>query len=227
MKNKNMALVVLSGGMDSVTTLYKALEDSAVIGAVHFHYGQKHDIERECAEYHTKKLGIELYDLSAEAFSQIGDSALLKGGDSCVNNAHPTLAHLPASFVPGRNLIFLTYAAALAMKLGATEIWTGVCQTDYSGYPDCRQTSVNALANAIQRGMDFPDLEIVTPLMHLNKAQTFALAKELGVLRDVREHTHTCYNGDHETYNEWGYGCGNCDACRIRSNGYLEFISNL
>ena len=226
--SKPKSLVVLSGGQDSVTTLYAAARETEVVGAVHFRYGQKHAIERECAEFHIELMmlaenrRIEFFEIDVPAFEQIGHSALLKnGGDVC--ESHPTLSHLPASFVPGRNLIFLTLAAAQAMKIGATQIWTGVCQEDYSGYPDCRKGAVLTLESAIRQGMDFPDLEIKTPLMYLTKAQTFALAEELGVLSDIIQFTHTCYNGVREELHEWGYGCGECPACQVRKAGWEQF----
>lgn len=224
---KPKSIIVLSGGQDSVTTFYQALVQTVVVGAVHFNYGQRHAIERECARHHSDKVGVPLQVIDVPAFAQLGDSALVNDayGDSHgdVNAPHARLAHLPASFVPGRNLIFLTLAAALAMKLGATQIWTGVCQEDYSGYPDCRAGTILNLEVALQMGLDFPDLEIVTPLMNLTKAQTFALAEELGILGEIIEHTHTCYNGDHSTFHDFGYGCGECPACEVRKNGFAQF----
>jgi 7-cyano-7-deazaguanine synthase len=217
------SIVVLSGGQDSVTTAYLAAQESEVIGAVHFAYGQKHAIERECAQRAATRLAIELTVIDVPAFTQIGHSALLEGAGS-VNEAHPTLKHLPASFVPGRNLIFLTLAAALAMKLGAPRIYTGVCEEDYSGYPDCRDSAIRCLEITIQAGMDFPELEIVTPLMKRSKAATFAIAESLGVLDEIIEHTHTCYVGDHQTRHEWGYGCGTCPSCEVRAKGYTAYI---
>ncbi len=221
--NKPKSIVVLSGGQDSVTTLYAALRLSEVVGAVHFQYGQKHAVERDFALYHAAKVGVLLEVVDVPAFAQIGDSALLLDGYGDVCQSHPRLSHLPASFVPGRNLIFLTFAAALAMKMNATQIWTGVCQEDYAGYPDCRQSTMLALQFALQVGMDFSDLEIVTPLMNLTKAQTFVLADELGVLDDIRHRTHTCYNGDHVNSHPWGFGCGSCPACATRARGWEEF----
>lgn len=220
---KHNSLIVLSGGQDSVTTLYKAARETNIVGAVHFRYGQKHAIETECAQFHARKLGVELHEIDVPAFAQIGHSALLQNGGGNVNEAHPTLSHLPASFVPGRNLIFLTLAAALAMKLGATQIWTGVCEEDYAGYPDCRQSTLDALEKSIRIGMDFPDLCIVAPLIAKTKARTFALAEKLGVLDTIINFTHTCYNGNHETFHDWGYGCGQCPACQTRAAGWEQF----
>lgn len=229
MSDKPKSIVVLSGGQDSVTTLYQALRDTQVIGAVHFRYGQKHAVEIDCAGWHARQTKTPFHVLDVPSFEQIGNSALLLDayGDETgdVGAAHPTLSHLPASFVPGRNLVFLTLAAALAMKKGAAQIWTGVCQTDFSGYPDCREQTMLRLQDTLQIGMDFHELEIVTPLMHLTKAQTFDLAQSLGVLDDVLERTHTCYNGDHSTRHDWGYGCAKCPACQVRENGWKQFTA--
>lgn len=220
------SIVVLSGGQDSATTLFQAQRDSEVVGAIFFDYGQKHAVEGGCAASVASIAGVPLFKTSVPSLQDIGDSALIAGAAQIdVNLSHRTVSHLPASFVPGRNLVFLTLAAAYAMKMGATQVYTGVCETDYSGYPDCRDLTISALEMALQLGMDFPDLEIVTPLMHLSKAQTFALAKDLGVLDIIIEGTHTCYEGDRETRNEWGYGCGRCPACQMRANGWDEFVA--
>lgn len=219
------SIVVLSGGQDSTTTLAYAATRSQVVGLIHFDYGQRHAVERQCAEYWASRFGLELCVIPISSLSALGNSALVDGGD--VSAAHPTLAHLPASFVPGRNLVFLTLAAAYAMKQGATQVYTGVCQEDYSGYPDCRQDTIDALEQAVQLGMDFPELELCTPIMNVTKAQTFALAADLGVLEDVLEHSHTCYNGDHSNRHEWGYGCGACPACSVRANGWDAYRASL
>jgi 7-cyano-7-deazaguanine synthase len=215
------SLIVLSGGQDSATTMALAATQTNIIGAVWFDYGQRHAIEQQCAQYWANKYNTTLHTIDIHALNQTGYSALTHAGNT--NHAHPNLKHLPATFVPGRNLIFLTLAAALAMKHNTTNIYTGVCETDYSGYPDCRQNTITSLQNTIQQGMDFPELTINTPLMNLNKAQTFHLANKLGVLNDIIYHTHTCYEGDHTTLHAWGYGCGKCPACTIRKNGWDEY----
>lgn len=217
------SIVVLSGGQDSITTAYAAARESNLVGAIHFRYGQRHAIEREAAEWTVQDLGIPLQVCDVKALGQLGNSALVDGGVGDIGAAHPSLASLPASFVPGRNLIFLTLAAAYAMKVGATQVWTGVCEADYSGYPDCRGTTLDALQAALRLGMDFPDVELVAPLLTLSKAATFALADELGVLPVIIERSHTCYEGDRATRHPWGYGCGACPACRVRERGWLEF----
>ena len=213
--------VTLSGGQDSTTTLAAAISESNVVGAIHFKYGQRHAIEEQAARYFAERYHIPLEIVNVTAFQELGNSALVGNGD--VSGLHPTLKNLPASFVPGRNLVFMTLASAYAMRVGATQVWTGVCQTDYSGYPDCRRDTMDALEQAIRLGMDFGDLEIVTPLMYLTKAQTFALARDLGVLDDVLEHSHTCYEGDHVHRHVWGYGCGECPACRLRASGWQDY----
>ena len=216
------SVVVLSGGQDSVTSLMVAMAESEVVGCIHFQYGQRHSVEVECARTVCERLALELEVVPISSLTHLGNSALIEKGD--LGAAHASLSDLPASFVPGRNLIFLTLAAAFAMKKGATQIWTGVCQTDYSGYPDCRQETIDALRDAIVLGMAFKDLEIVTPCMNISKAETFALAARHGALATVLEHSHTCYEGDRSIRHEWGYGCGECPACKIRRAGWEAFL---
>lgn len=216
------SLVVLSGGQDSATCAAMAVAASNVVGAVHFQYGQRHSIEEQCARTIAAHLDIPLHVLPIDTFSAIGDSALLSK-ESAISAQHARLRDLPASFVPGRNLAFLVFAAALAMKLGATRLWLGVCMTDYSGYPDCRAEAMAAMQVALRTGMDFPELEIVTPLMYLTKGQTFAMADHHEVLELVLEHTMTCYEGNQENRYEWGYGCGECPACKLRRKGWQDF----
>lgn len=218
------SVVVFSGGQDSTTCLLEAKRRSDVVGALHVRYGQRHAIETDCARHLARVLEVPLTEVEVPAFAQLGDSALVDAA-SAIAERHPRLAHLPASFVPGRNLVLLTLAAALAMKLGATEVWTGVCQTDYAGYPDCREATMQALEAAIRAGMDFPELRIVAPLMHLTKGQTFALAYDAGGLDMVLEHSHTCYEGDRTRRHLWGYGCGECPACLLRAKGWEEYLT--
>lgn len=218
------SVVVFSGGQDSTTCLLMARRETDVVGALHVRYGQRHAIETECARHIASELGVPMLEVEVPAFAQLGDSALV--GNGAIGTTHPRLCHLPASFVPGRNLVLLTLAAAHAMKLGATQIWTGVCQTDYSGYPDCREDTLTALQDAIRKGMDFPELQVVAPLMHLTKAQTFAVAAECGRLELVLEHSHTCYEGDRAHRHPWGYGCGTCPACALRSKGWSDYVAS-
>lgn len=222
------ALVVLSGGQDSTTCLHWANHVwRGAISAVTFDYGQKHSVEIESAKKNAERLGIQHYIIPLPQISLLAQSALLKhpamGGPSDVSVAHPLNKDLPASFVPNRNAALLTSAHALAQQINASHLVTGVCQTDYSGYPDCREEFINALELALNLGAA-KSVMIHTPLMHLSKADTFELAQKLGVLLDIVNDTHTCYNGDHTTYHPWGYGCGECPACKIRSEGYYSFV---
>lgn len=219
------SVVVLSGGQDSVTTYFAAKKDTEVRGLIHFQYGQQHqgpEFEMVCLLADNE--GVPLKIVTLDSLKQIAISALTKtdeAGD--VSAPHQLDSSLPASFVPGRNLILLTLAAVYAQSVGASTIWTGVCQTDYSGYPDCRADTMVALERALQLGMNYP-IEIITPLMYLTKADTFQMAADLNVLNYVLENTHTCYVGNHTDRHEWGYGCGKCPACQVRANGWKEFV---
>jgi 7-cyano-7-deazaguanine synthase len=214
------AVVVFSGGQDSTVCLALAQHHHSRVMAVSFDYGQKHRVELQAASDIAKRRGVEHIVVKMPKLGDYFTSALAQGGD--VNQPHPRLTGLPASFVPCRNALFLTMAHGFAQELGAGILYTGVCQTDYSGYPDCRQEFIDKLEFALNVGYQ-SDIVIATPLMYLNKAQTFQFADELGALEDVLSLTHTCYNGDHLTENAWGYGCGNCGACMIRANGFFEF----
>ncbi|MDR1452877.1 MAG: 7-cyano-7-deazaguanine synthase QueC [Candidatus Margulisbacteria bacterium] len=220
---KSRALLCLSGGQDSVTCLLWAAQKYGAenIYTVAFDYGQKHAVELACAKTVAKLLGAaKHYVLRLPALQQIGDSALLTDAD--VNTSKDGL---PASFVPARNIIFLSQAAALAYKLDCGNLITGVSEVDYSGYPDCRGQTIKLLEKTLNAGLE-TNLKIITPLLRKNKAEIWALARQCrgadGV-ELIREHTHTCYNGDHTTRHEWGYGCAKCPACRLRQRGYAEF----
>ena len=216
------ALVVLSGGQDSVTCLGYALAMFREVAAISFHYNQRHAVELGCAKKLTAKHSVhhKLVDLGSTVQSLVTSSLLDEGR---VDVPHPHKEGLPASFVPGRNALFLTLAHAYAQEIKAQAIVTGVCQTDYSGYPDCREQFVRQLSLALNTGYQTPGLVMLTPLMHLTKGQTFMLADELGWLSEVLENSHTCYNGDHTTRHEWGYGCGTCPACQLRAKGWAEY----
>lgn len=220
MVNKNRALVVMSGGQDSTTCLGVALRDNSYVEAVSFNYGQKHAIELEVAATICKKVAVPLTVIDVPALQKMTSSALVNGGD--VNAEHAYLEGRPASFVPARNALFLTMAFGIAMERGLNLLYTGVCQTDYSGYPDCRDIFIKTLNTALRVGYE-TDIHILTPLMDLTKAQTFKLAEEVGVLDLVLEHSHTCYNGS-RTPNDWGKGCGECGACKLRARGYEEYL---
>lgn len=216
------AVVVLSGGQDSVTCLGLALDMYERVYAIAFKYGQKHSVELEQARSICFKHGVEFSLHEIPSLSLLGDSALTTGGD--VSQKHHRDSSLPASFVPNRNALFLTIAHAYAQKVGAEVVITGVCQTDYSGYPDCREVFVNMLEDTLNVGYN-TNIEIATPLMHLDKAQTFALAQRHNFLNVVIGESHTCYNGKRDTLHMWGYGCGECPACELRAKGYEKFVN--
>lgn len=220
------ALAVLSGGQDSATALARAenSEECNPIAAIHFQYGQEHAVEKEYAQRWADEYLIPLTVVQVDSLKEVGESSLTGTLGDRMGEPHPALQDLPNTFVPGRNLMFFTLAAAQAMKVGATDIVTGVCQRDYSGYPDCREETLEPLAEAIRQGMDFPEFRIYAPLLNRTKAETFALAERLGVLDAIIENTHTCYKGERGTLHKWGYGCGECPACEIRKEGYEEYM---
>jgi len=224
------ALVLFSGGQDSATCLAWALSRYARVETIGFDYGQRHAIELDCRarlldgfralkpEW-AAKLG-DSHTLEIPTLSAISDTALTR--DVAIAMGEDGL---PNTFVPGRNLIFLTFAAALAYRRGIADIIGGMCETDYSGYPDCRDDTIKALQTAISLGMA-RDVKLHTPLMWLDKADTWQLAHDLGggALVDlIREHSHTCYLGERGARHEWGYGCGECPACALRAKGWREY----
>jgi 7-cyano-7-deazaguanine synthase len=223
------ALVLFSGGQDSATCLPWALERYARVETVGFDYGQRHAVELQArvrlrervAAFPDwgERLGAD-HVLDITAFGAIGETAMTQ------ERAIETDARgLPTTFVPGRNLVFLVYAAALAERRGITTLVGGMCETDYSGYPDCRREALDAMERALALGMERP-FTIETPLMRLTKAQTWALAHEIGgrALVDlIVEESATCYRGERETRSEWGWGCGDCPACELRARGFAEW----
>ena len=233
--NTGRTLVCLSGGQDSATCLLEAVRTGSVdnIYAGAFAYGQRHAVELDCARNIAGLLGLAgYYLLETPALKQINDSALLTGAD-----VNMTKDGLPASFVPGRNIILLSQAAALAYKLDCGRLVTGVSETDYSGYPDCREHTLQLLEAALNAGME-TNLQIIAPLLRKTKAETWAMAyqyrrppfdrpeRQYGV-ELIREHTHTCYNGERTSRHDWGYGCGHCPACLLRQRGYAEFKQSI
>lgn len=216
--NPSSALVLLSGGQDSTTCLYWALARFGRVEALGFDYGQKHRVELEQAALIADMAGVPfaVYDITGT----LHGSALIEH-DQDVSGRHARNADLPASFVPGRNALFLTLAASHAYNAGIHDLVGGMCQTDYSGYPDCRRVFVDALQTALSLALAV-DLRIHTPLMYLTKAETWKLAADLDVLDVVRDLTHTDYNGDRTTYNEWGYGTLDNPASILRAKGYAE-----
>ncbi len=212
------ALVLFSGGQDSTTCLYWARERFARVEALAFDYGQRHRVELEQAQKIAGGAGVPLTVLGLRGV--LSGSALTEPEKS-VNAPHETAPHLPASFVPGRNALFLTTAASVAATRGITDLVGGMCQTDYSGYPDCRRVFVDALQVALSLALDH-DLRIHTPLMYLTKAETWKMAADLGCLEVVRELSHTDYHGDRTERHEWGYGRLDNPASVLRAKGYEE-----
>jgi len=209
-----IALVVLSGGQDSTTCLYWAI-DRFGLGAVDtltFDYGQRHRIELDCAAKIANFAGVPGRCLPIDTFAALGGDALTDPDIDVANEAESETG-LPNTFVPGRNLVFLTYAAAYAYQRNIRHLVTGVAQTDYSGYPDCREDTITALQYALRLGME-SDVTIHTPLMHLSKKETVELARDLGAL-PAMAFTHTCYNGERPP-------CGSCAACELRAKGFAE-----
>lgn len=208
----NQALVVLSGGQDSTTCLYWAIDRFGpdYVEAVTFDYGQRHRIELECARQVAKSAGVRQTELPIDTFAALGGNSLT---DAEIEVAEGASGELPNTFVPGRNLVFLTFAAAYAWQRGIADIVTGVAQTDYSGYPDCRRETIESLSSALQLGME-RKFVIHTPLMNLSKKETVLLAQRLGAI-DAMSQTHTCYEGQRPP-------CGQCPACILRAKGFAE-----
>ncbi len=208
------ALVILSGGQDSTTCLFWALErfGAAGVEALTFDYGQRHRIELQCAANVARHAGVRHTVLPIDTFTALGGNSLTDP-DIAVADAGDTTTGLPNTFVPGRNLIFLTYAAAFAWQQGIEHLVTGVAQTDYSGYPDCRRETIDALQQALCLGMD-TNFTIHTPLMDLSKKETVELAIDLNAI-DAMALTQTCYNGQQPP-------CGECPACILRAKGFAE-----
>ncbi|MGA0597046.1 7-cyano-7-deazaguanine synthase QueC [Enterovirga sp. CN4-39] len=228
--SETRALVLFSGGQDSTTCLAWALQRFAEVETVGFDYGQRHAVELECrgrirdllqrtGAIGEGKLGPD-HLLPLDVLGTISDTALTRDVEIATAESG-----LPTTFVPGRNLIFLGLAAALAYRRGCRHIVLGVCETDYSGYPDCRDDTIKAMQVALNLGLE-TRLVLHTPLMWRDKAATFALAEELGgdqLLRLVVEETHTCYLGDRTHRHDWGYGCGTCPACQLRADGFARW----
>ncbi|WP_431811653.1 7-cyano-7-deazaguanine synthase QueC [Lysinibacillus sp. FW12] len=212
---KEKAIVVFSGGQDSTTCLFWAKERFKEIEAVTFDYGQRHRLEIECAKVITEELGVKHHILDMSLLNQLAPNALTRQDIEVKDGEN---GELPSTFVPGRNLLFLSFAGILASQVGAKHIVTGVCETDFSGYPDCRDIFIKSLNVTLNLSMN-DSFVIDTPLMWLNKAQTWGLADQLGALEFVRERTLTCYNG------VIADGCGECPACNLRKKGLDEYLS--
>lgn len=226
------ALVLLSGGQDSTTCLAWALERYPRVETVGFSYGQRHAVELDCRSLvlgeirrafprWAAKLGEDhLVDLGV--IGRISDTALTRDSEIAMGENG-----LPTTFVPGRNLLFFTVAAALAYRRAIKVLVGGMCETDYSGYPDCRDDTLKALQVALTLGMD-RRFVVETPLMWLDKAETWRMAEALGgapLVELILEHTHSCYRGERGARHAWGYGCGACPACELRARGYEKYSS--
>jgi 7-cyano-7-deazaguanine synthase len=229
------AVVAFSGGQDSTTCLFYALGryGHSNVHAVSFNYGQTHAVELGCARLICERQHVPHTVVDVPAFSQLADAALTNpdipveatAGEHDVgdNNWHAISRGLPSTFVPGRNIVFLSLAAAYGIPRGATVLVTGVCEQDRAGYPDCRREFVAALVDAIRLGTDTPEFTVDAPLLDRDKAQTWQLADDLGVLDTVINDTHTCYRGDRSVLHAWGRGCGTCPACQERARGWREY----
>ncbi len=230
--DNDSALVLFSGGQDSATCLAWALARFGRVETIGFEYGQRHRVEMDVrAPLRTAfaeafpdwaaKLG-EDHVIDLSVLGQISDTALTKDAAIAMQ-----ANGLPNTFVPGRNLLFFTFAAAIAYRRGIKHIVTGVCETDYSGYPDCRDDTVKAMQLALNLGMD-TRFVLHTPLMWIDKARTWTLAEELGgeaLVEIIRTGSHSCYNGARSVLHDWGYGCGTCPACELRAQGWAGFLA--
>jgi len=232
MPQAKTALVLFSGGQDSTTCLAWALNRFERVETIGFDYGQRHRIELDVRPRIIERIRADFSDwrdrlgedhvLDLRVLGQISETGLTRSVDIAMQ-----ANGLPNTFVPGRNILFLGFAAAIAYRRGLKHIVTGVCETDYSGYPDCRDDTIKAMQLAVNLGMESRFI-IETPLMWIDKAQTWALASQLGgetLIEIVRDETHTCYHGDREQLHAWGAGCGICPACELRAQGWASFAS--
>lgn len=228
--DQTKALALFSGGQDSAIALAWALERYAYVETVAFDYGQRHAVELGARQTVRRKI--------AAAFPQwaekLGPDTLVDAGGlkdlgetAMTHDAEIVMAEdgLPTTFVPGRNLLFLVLAGGLAYRRDLGVLVAGMCQADYSGYPDCREATLNVQAQALQLGLE-ADLRLETPLMHITKAESWRLAETLGgeaLVEIVNEYTHSCYRGVRTARHDWGYGCGDCPACELRAKGWVEY----
>jgi 7-cyano-7-deazaguanine synthase len=230
--SSDTALVLFSGGQDSTVCLAWALERFARVETIGFDYGQRHAVELSLRARLRESLAAmrpawkarlgEDHMVRLDAIAAMSDTALTR--ETAIEIADDGL---PTTFVPGRNLIFFCFAGALAYRRGARHLIAGMCETDYSGYPDCRDDTVKAMQAALNLGLG-KDIAIHTPLMWIDKAATFAMAEDLGsaeLLDLIVENTHSCYLGDRSHRHDWGYGCGDCPACKLRAQGFVKFMS--
>jgi len=233
MNRTDTALVLFSGGQDSTVCLAWALDRFARVETIGFDYSQRHSVELD----QRPKIRAKIIAIKPEWKSRLGHDHMVRL-DALAAISETALTRevaievgetgLPTTFVPARNLIFLAFAGALAYRRGISHLVAGMCETDYSGYPDCRDETVQAMARALKLGMD-KELLIETPLMRIDKAQTFAMAQKIGgdaLIRLVVEDTHSCYLGDRSHRHDWGYGCGECPACQLRARGWETWIAS-
>lgn len=230
METQSKALILFSGGQDSATCLAWALTCYDYVETVGFDYGQRHSIEMQCRDKTREqiasqfpkwgeKLGQDhIVDLSA--LGQISETSLTRDTEITMSESG-----LPSTFVPGRNLIFLNFAAAVGYRRGLTTLVAGMCEADFSGYPDCRKETLDVTMESISLGMEKP-FSLETPLMHISKAGAWSLAHELGgmaLVDIILEDTHTCYRGERGQRHSWGYGCDDCPACDLRAKGWQGY----
>ncbi|WP_422660092.1 7-cyano-7-deazaguanine synthase QueC [Paenibacillus sp. EC2-1] len=214
LKNEK-AVVVFSGGQDSTTCLFWAKKQFAEVETVTFDYGQRHKYEIECAAQIAQEQGVQQTILDMSLLNQLAPNALTRSDMDIAEGDNG----VPNTFVDGRNHLFLSFAAVLAKQKGARHLVTGVCETDFSGYPDCRDNFIKSLNVTLNLAMDYPFV-IHTPLMWLDKAETWELADQMGELEYIRQHTLTCYNGIK------GDGCGECPACQLRKAGLDKYLNS-
>jgi len=228
--DRKKALVLFSGGQDSSTALAWALARCARVETIGFDYGQRHRVELEARLAVRRELAAQFPQWSARLGSDTIVSAhALKelGATAMTHETEIALAGdgLPTTFVPARNLVFLTLAGALAYRRGAGTLVAGICEVDYSGYPDCRAETLEKQMDALRLGME-TDLQLETPLMMLTKAASWRFVEDLGgeqLVALINEHTHTCYRGERGARHDWGYGCGDCPACALRAKGWADY----
>lgn len=226
------ALVLFSGGQDSATCLAWALSRYDTVETIGFDYGQRHKVELECRQHFLAKLKTAYPEWAAKlGQDHMLDMGLLGAVSDTALTAEKQIefesSGLPNTFVPGRNLMFFTFAAAVAYRRGHKVLVGGMCETDYSGYPDCRDDTLKSLQVTLNLGLN-SRMVIETPLMWIDKAQTWSMAGALGgddLVRLIRDETHTCYVGDHSTKHNWGFGCGVCPACDLRRTGYERYMN--
>ena len=228
------AMVLFSGGQDSTVCLVWSLLRFSTVETIGFDYGQRHGIELECRNRIRERLVREFpawgkllgedHFLDLRFIKSMGKTAMTDEVGIEVTDSG-----LPSTFVPGRNLLFFTTAAGLAYRRGTKHLIGGMCETDYSGYPDCRDDTLKSLQSTLNLGMD-SRFVVHTPLMWIDKAQTWELAHELGgqrLVNLIREETHSCYLGERDTLHEWGYGCAQCPACELRATGYEKYVGSV